>query len=139
MESSLPPRMSVQITVWRDGKILAVNNRRWGSFSCPGGKVDGTEALEDAARRELLEETGCQALNIKCLGGRLHTSVPKDDNKRQWFCTAFEADIGEQEPKAAEPGTEPFWTTPEDMMKNSLYPDWYQWLFSTIYKNALQK
>ena len=127
-------RHSVEVTVWRNGKILAVNNRRWGGFSCPGGKVDGTESLEDAAKRELLEETGCTAIKIKCLGGRPHTSVPRDENKKQWYCTAFEADIGDQEPRAAEPGTEPFWTTTEDLKKNSLYTDWSQWLFKNVYQ-----
>ena len=127
-------RQSVSIVVWRDGKILAVNNRRWGGFSCPGGKVDGTESLEDAAKRELLEETGCNALRIKHLDGRPHTSLPRDANKKQWWCTAFEADIGDQEPKAAEPGTEPFWTTPQELIKNGLYDDWYVWLFKEIFQ-----
>ena len=63
-------RSSVEILVWNGScQLLTVTNRRWGGFSCPGGKVEPGEKLIDAARRELLEETGCRALVLHGLQG----------------------------------------------------------------------
>lgn len=39
-----------------------------GMYSIPGGAVDAGEGIEQAAQRELEEETGLVALNLKCLG-----------------------------------------------------------------------
>lgn len=127
-------RASVEITVMRNGKILAVTNRKWGGFSAPGGKVEKGETLLDAARRELYEETGCEAIEIREIAGKVHLAVPKDGDQTQWFCTGFVADIGDQEPRQMEEGTRPFWTTREDLIENSMYGDWYCWLFRLIDK-----
>lgn len=51
--------------VVRDGKVLVVRESskydegtRAGEWDVPGGRIDPGEALSDAARREVLEETG---------------------------------------------------------------------------------
>jgi phosphoglycolate phosphatase len=42
-----------------DGRILLVRTHKWrGRLGLPGGKVERGESLEDALRREMLEETG---------------------------------------------------------------------------------
>jgi 8-oxo-dGTP diphosphatase len=125
-------RAAVEICVWRDGKLLAVNNRKWGKYSCPGGKIEEGEEPEAAAARELLEETGCKALTLKRIAGNTHKPMKHDPANVTWFCLAFEATIGDQEPKEAEEGTKPFWTTPEDLKETSLFPDWYAWLFNDL-------
>lgn len=128
-------RASVQISVIRDGKLLAVQNRRWGGYSAPGGKVEAGESLEGAARRELLEETGLVPVgDLVRLGGEAHDGEARDeDDKRPWFCMAFVAEIGDQQPHSNERGTgQPYWVAPEELISSGMYPNWYAWLVDLL-------
>jgi 8-oxo-dGTP pyrophosphatase MutT (NUDIX family) len=121
-------RSSVEILVWNDfGKLLTVTNRRWGGFSCPGGKVDPGESLLDAARRELKEETGCEPVMLEPIGAGVHYEEPKDGGP-PWFCMAYRASINTK-PTQQEEGTEIGWHTPKELIDNSIYPEWYKFLF----------
>ena len=125
-------RASVDIVVrgkFRNDLFLVVTNRKRGKFSMPGGKVDMGEALEDAARRELLEETGLRAFSLRVIGAYTHDA---HDGGPDWFCMAYEAEIGDQEPKEVEAGTKPYWTDAFDIRQNSLYPNYYAWLFPVL-------
>jgi 8-oxo-dGTP diphosphatase len=53
--------------VIRDGRVLLVHRARYGDWSLPKGKLDPGESWEDAALREVEEETG-----LRCeLGGEV--------------------------------------------------------------------
>lgn len=55
------PRVGVSVGVWRGGEVLLVERSgdpSGGLWSFPGGHLEWGETLEDAARREVLEETG---------------------------------------------------------------------------------
>ena len=43
-----------------DGKVLLCNTKSTGKYWFPGGAVDLGEKLEDAIKREVLEETGIE-------------------------------------------------------------------------------
>jgi phosphoglycolate phosphatase len=48
-----------------DGRILLVRTHKWGGrLGLPGGKIDRGEPIEDALRRETLEETGLTIRDI---------------------------------------------------------------------------
>ncbi|NOZ30825.1 MAG: NUDIX domain-containing protein, partial [Crenarchaeota archaeon] len=57
------PLVGVGALVIRDGKILLVKRKYppgKGRWSIPGGHVEVNESILEAARRELLEETGIE-------------------------------------------------------------------------------
>jgi mutator protein MutT len=58
------PVLGVSVCVRRDGRVLLVRRGRGslvGTWAFPGGRVELGERLAEAARRELLEETGISA------------------------------------------------------------------------------
>jgi 8-oxo-dGTP diphosphatase len=61
------PRAGVSVAVFRNGEVLLVVRGKGyyeGAWSLPGGAVELGETPEEAARRELFEETGLLALNL---------------------------------------------------------------------------
>ena len=67
-ESPVPVAISAVIN---NGKILLIKRARGdyvGLWALPGGKIEGSEHLSEAAVREILEETGIRAEFRKPLG-----------------------------------------------------------------------
>jgi ADP-ribose pyrophosphatase YjhB (NUDIX family) len=59
---------SVGMLVWNDNKLLLIERKKFPyGFAVPAGHVDGDETFEIAARRELGEEVGLQALELKLI------------------------------------------------------------------------
>ena len=55
------PRVAVGAVVFKDGKVLMVRRGKppaKDQWAIPGGSVELGETLQDAAEREILEETG---------------------------------------------------------------------------------
>ena len=98
------PRVGVGVAVIDDGKILLIKRGREpgrGLWAVPGGKVRRGERLEDAARREAMEETGLDVeigevlwvgehieadhhlvlidFSARVVGGQLHAADDADD------------------------------------------------------------
>ena len=74
------PKLGVSACVWRDGKVLLVERAKppKGIWAFPGGHVELGEKLEDAAARELHEETGLTADFHGLLG--LYDVIRRDDS-----------------------------------------------------------
>lgn len=69
-----------------DGKILGVSRKdNHNSWGLPGGKVEQNETIEDAAKRELKEETGLNAIALRSVLTQI------DDN--QFEVTTFICDV----------------------------------------------
>jgi 8-oxo-dGTP diphosphatase len=103
-------KIAVNIIVERNGQVLL--GKRKGSFgdgkwALPGGHLEYREGLKDAARRELLEETGITARDFV-----LVNILNLTDSNRHYIYFGF---------KAIDPAGEPILTEPD---KCSGW-DWY--------------
>ncbi len=78
----------------RDGKIAVVHRDRYDDWSLPKGKLDAGESFEEAALREVREETG-----LECQLGRELEPVSYVDQKgrpklvRYWLMEVTEGDF----------------------------------------------
>ena len=77
------PILAASAAVFRDGKVLLGSRRNApgaGVFSLPGGLVEPGETLEQAALRELMEETGVVA-EIVAYNDHVE-AIQRDDDDR---------------------------------------------------------
>ena len=56
------------IVIREDGKIAVFNKVNKNEYKLPGGGIEGKETPEEAFKREVLEETGCEIEIINYLG-----------------------------------------------------------------------
>jgi 8-oxo-dGTP diphosphatase len=104
--------------VLRDGRIAVVHRPRYHDWSLPKGKLDPGESFEDAALREVWEETG-----LRCALGEELSSTHYHDRKgrskivRYWSMEVLE---GAFEPN--EEVDELRWLTPDEAAALLTYP-----------------
>jgi 8-oxo-dGTP pyrophosphatase MutT (NUDIX family) len=60
--------LGVTALIERDGKLLLERRRDTGQWNPPGGKVELDESLEQALRKEVLEETGLTVAGYRLFG-----------------------------------------------------------------------
>ena len=116
------PRAATILAINDDGLVLAVSRRNdRHDFGLPGGKVDAGETPENAARRELAEETGLEA-------GDLALVFEADDNDGYHvttFATRVSGEIDTEETGVVK------WVTPEVLMAGC-FGDYNEKLFMKV-------
>jgi ADP-ribose pyrophosphatase YjhB (NUDIX family) len=61
-------RSSRVVLLTENGEVVLVYSRKFGYHKLPGGGIEGPESMEDAAKRETLEETGYKMTMDRALG-----------------------------------------------------------------------
>ena len=88
------------VFVYKDGKLLLQRRRDNNSWAIHGGIVDIGEIVEEAAKRELKEETGLTANKLELFGvfsgKNMIYTYPNGDDKL-WIITAYEPSLIEWE------------------------------------------
>ena len=104
--------------VLRDGRIAVVHRPRYDDWSLPKGKLDEGESFEDAALREVWEETGLRCALAEELSPTFYNDR-KGRSKivRYWLMEVLE---GEFEPN--EEVDELRWLTPSEAVAQLTYP-----------------
>ena len=113
------PALAVSVALERDGKFLLVlraNPPAQNLYAFPGGRVDPEETLEDAALRELREETGLVAVNPRPFATfDLSSDAPGEASKPHFFLTVFLADDTGGDPVAMDDAKQVSWFTPREI------------------------
>lgn len=129
------PSIAVDIILEKDDRILVVLRKKdpfKGSLAIPGGFMNEGERVEDAATREMLEETNLNIEPISILGVY---SAPNRDPRGHVVSIVFIAKIISGTPKAGDDADSFEWLTIEDLIKNKrvafdhikIMEDYHEW------------
>lgn len=106
------------VAVLRDGRLLLVRRADNGLWDIPGGRVEPGERVEDAARRELHEETSLSGGTLTLLGvfsGPQHRHLYPDGNVVEWVTVLFVTREVQGVAKAADDAAEVRWWPLNDL------------------------
>ena len=120
------PKLGVSASIWRDGKVLLVQRAKppKGIWAFPGGHVEAGERLEEAAARELREETGMTATFRGLLG--LYDVIRRDENGLlavHYVIASYIGIAGPENPVAASDAMAVTWADPQALGGFSLAPN----------------
>lgn len=104
--------------VIRDGKVAVVHRDRYDDWSLPKGKLDKGESFEQAAMREVLEETGLQVE----LGEELEPVSYVDQKGRPKVVRYWLMEVVGGEFQANDEVDELRWLAPGDAVELLSYP-----------------
>jgi 8-oxo-dGTP diphosphatase len=97
------PALAADCVVFdRTGRLLLIRRKNppfQGQYALPGGFVDYGERMEDAALRELREETGLEGKIVRLLGVY---SRPDRDPRGHCVSAVYLVDAGDQQPVAGD-------------------------------------
>jgi ADP-ribose pyrophosphatase YjhB (NUDIX family) len=104
-------------------RVLCVWNRRYKTWSLPGGMVEDWETPEQAQRRELEEETGMLTSSARLVHEGPH-GLPHKPGRASVVCVFLVEAVGE--PRAMEDDCPVSWMTVVDFLAQSSFADFYR-------------
>jgi ADP-ribose pyrophosphatase YjhB (NUDIX family) len=116
-----PVIFAASAAVWHEGKVLLVKRGRSPGkdfWSLPGGKVEQGETLQEAALREVLEETGLSP-KIHGLIGVFKVAA----GAVQYEISCFAAQSSRQELMPGDDAADAQWFSPDDLQSLNLAPN----------------
>lgn len=119
MPADQPPREidAVSVALVRDGAVLLVRRGREpsrGQYAFPGGRVEPGESFEQAAARELLEETGLAVSGLSPLRDVVIDSV-RDGMAVRYRLRVFAGMPGPGDPVPGDDADLAGWFRPEEL------------------------
>lgn len=121
-EAGEKPHAVAGVLVYRDnGEIFLMRSRKWADkWVIPGGHVEFGEKAEDAARREIKEETGMDISDVE-FSGMMDGIFPPEFHKRRHFVYLhFIARKASGEVNLNDEAEEYKWVLPQDALKLDL-------------------
>jgi 8-oxo-dGTP pyrophosphatase MutT (NUDIX family) len=104
------------------GDIALVRGKGGKYYLMPGGGVEGEESLEEAVRRECMEEVGCEIEILKEIGYTVeHRNMDNRDQETHCFIAKVVGDKGSpQSTQEDEIGLEVTWLSPSKALETLL-------------------
>ena len=96
-----PIRMGVRVMMIEDDKVWLVRHTYLDGWFMPGGGIKKWETLDEAARREALEETGAKLGTTSLIGVFTSFIQWKTDHTSVFFCGDFKF-VGKSDAEIAE-------------------------------------
>lgn len=123
IDKSLSPKVGVQILVVKDGNVLIGKDARKGEdlYGVPGGHWENGETLKEAAKREVLEESGIECGDIKFL---CVYDFFREDKGVSYVSISYVAKFvsGDLKDNQTEGRVDWRWMDPHEALKLNLYP-----------------
>lgn len=125
-------RVSGYCLIIHENKILLVNTKSTGKWFFPGGEVEIGEPIEDAMKREVLEETGIKVKVEKFLDFRevFFYYDPLDEafqNYALYFkCTPITFTVSDKQNVVGDESNQPTWIDIASLKKNDFQPGAYE-------------
>ena len=111
------PVRAVSAAIYHDGRFLLVRRGHAparGLYAFPGGRVEAGETLEEAVRRELLEETGAQLSDVTHLID-LELASEQETGRIAFILSVHTASFAGGDIVAGDDADEAAWFTIEEM------------------------
>ena len=98
----ITPLLAVDCAVFKGDRLLLIQRKNepfknW--YALPGGFVDVGETVEEACKREMMEETSVNVTNLKLIG---IYSNPKRDSRGHTVTIAFIGETKSSKPKGGD-------------------------------------
>ena len=118
LEARAWPVATVGGLVFRaDGRALFVRTAKWsGTWGVPGGKIDYGESCEDAFRREIREETGLEATEVRLAMVQDAIEEPEFHRPRHFVLLNYTARTVTESVKINHESLEWGWFTPAESL-----------------------